>query len=124
MTLKIDAADQYAFEAIVRHIQAAWNNGDGDAYAAPFAEDADFVNIFGMHGKGRKAIAAGHWHIFRTVYAGSKLQVRLAQSRSIAWNIAILHLSSRLEVPAGPLAGEMFSLPSLVLEHTEGGWQI
>lgn len=124
MTLTIESADLYAFEAVVRHLQAAWNNGDGVGFAAPFSEDADFVNIFGMHARGRNAIAAGHQQILHTVYAGSTLRTQLKQARLIAWNVALLHLSSRLQVPSGPLAGEMTSLPSVVMEHAESGWQI
>ena len=44
---------------------------DGPAFAAPFAVDADFVNIRGEHFRGRAAIGAGHAAIFQTIYAGS-----------------------------------------------------
>jgi hypothetical protein len=34
---------------LVAELEKAWNAGDGRAFARPFAEDADFVNIRGHH---------------------------------------------------------------------------
>ena len=59
-----------SLESIVGQLEAAWNAMDGTAFAAPFADDADFVNIRGEHFRGRAAIAAGHVEIFRTIYNG------------------------------------------------------
>ena len=41
-------------------LTAAWNAGDADAFAARFAPDAEFINIFGMLFVGREAVAAQH----------------------------------------------------------------
>ena len=76
--------DQDAFEDITRRMETAWKAGDGAAFAAPFAEDADFVNIRGEHFRGRDTIARGHDEIFRTIYAGSSIVV---QSRSIVSSV-------------------------------------
>ena len=53
--------------ALLRQLEDAWNAGDGAAFGAPFAEDADFVDIRGDHHRGRAAIAQGHRAIFDTV---------------------------------------------------------
>ena len=34
-------------EPILETLQSAWNAGDGMGFAAPFAQDADFVEIRG-----------------------------------------------------------------------------
>ena len=60
MPADLAPADRAALENIVRQLEAAWNTMDGSAFAAPFAADADFVNIRGEHFRGRTAIAAGH----------------------------------------------------------------
>jgi uncharacterized protein (TIGR02246 family) len=44
--------------ALAARLQDAWNTGDGAGFAAPFSDDADFVNVYGMHARGRAAIAA------------------------------------------------------------------
>ena len=71
MSVEPASHDRAALDLIVRRLEAAWNTGDGEAFASPFAEDADFVTIRGEHFSGRAAIGAGHAAIFRTIYAGS-----------------------------------------------------
>ena len=71
MPADLTPADRAALENVVRQLEAAWNAMDGSAFAAPFADDADFVTIRGEHFRGRPAIAAGHAAIFQTIYAGS-----------------------------------------------------
>lgn len=119
-----DATAGASLETVVAGLEKAWNTGDGGAFAAFFAEDADFVNIFGMHAKGKQAIADGHNMIFRTVYAGSVLSCRIKQTRMIADEVALVHMGSRLRVPQGPLAGEMNSVPSAVLKRNGAEWKI
>lgn len=117
-------ADTSAIQEISAALERAWNVGDGSEWAKYFAEDADFVNIYGMHGKGRQAIAAAHDMIFRTVYAGSVLSTTVSQVRMLREDVALVHLRSRLQVPQGPLAGEMHALPSAVRTLDGGGWTI
>jgi uncharacterized protein (TIGR02246 family) len=40
-------ADEAAIRAILAQLADAWNTGDGAAFAAPFAEDADFIAFEG-----------------------------------------------------------------------------
>jgi len=124
MTDTAAAAPEAAFAPMVRALQDAWNTGDGAAFAAPFADDADFVNVYGMHARGRDAIAGGHEHIFRTVYAGSRVEYRIAAARLLRDDVALLHLHARLAVPGGPMAGVFEAIPSLVLVRGGGEWRI
>ena len=39
--------------AVVTTVVDAWNRHDMKAYSALFTEDADFVNVVGMHFRGR-----------------------------------------------------------------------
>src|SRR4051794_15805188 len=68
---------------LVRALQEAWNTADSAGFAAPFADDADFVNVYGMHARGRDAIRGGHEGIFRSVYAGSQVEYRVAAARRL-----------------------------------------
>jgi uncharacterized protein (TIGR02246 family) len=49
---------------LVGGLETTWNAADGVAFARPFAEDADFVNVRGEHFRTRDAIANGHQGIF------------------------------------------------------------
>jgi uncharacterized protein (TIGR02246 family) len=106
-----------AIEDIVLGLESAWNHSDGLAYASHFEEDADFVNVYGMHGKGRHDIGKAHDMIFRTIYAGSVIAVTLKNVRMLVEDIVLAHLDIQLWVPQGPLQGQLKALPSLVVRR-------
>ena len=116
--------DRAALERVVAHLEAAWNAMDGAAFAAPFADDADFVNIRGEHLRGRSAIAAGHAGIFRTIYAGSTNRYAIETARLLRPDVALVHVQAVLDAPHGPLAGRHGACVSLVLTKEPGGWEI
>jgi len=66
-------------EATLRQMVAAqaeaWNRGDATAWTQDFAEDSDFVNIFGMVFNSRKQIEERHAAIFATIFKGSRTEV-------------------------------------------------
>ena len=117
-------------EEIVRRTLArlsdAWNAGNGSAFGAPFAEDADFVAIRGDHHHGREAIAQGHQAIFDTIYRGSTVAYTLLQARALADGVILAHAHGALQAPTGPLAGEHTSTVTLVLVRLdqESDWRI
>src|SRR5262249_24511514 len=65
-------ASQAAVLAIVDDLRTAWNTLDAKAFAAVFAEDADFTNVFGISAKGRARIETTHAAIFNTVFKDSR----------------------------------------------------
>lgn len=124
MPADLTPADRTAIDALVHSLDSAWNAGDGDAFAAPFAPDADFVNVRAEHHRGRPAIAAGHTGIFRSIYAGSTNHYVVKSARLLTGDVALVHVDATLDVPSGPLAGRMQALFSMVLVRDGRGWQI
>ncbi|MBV9736941.1 MAG: SgcJ/EcaC family oxidoreductase [Candidatus Eremiobacteraeota bacterium] len=110
-------------EELVSAMESAWNNGDSAAFAAAFAEDADFVNVYGLHARGRDAIAAGHQFIFMTVYKGSQVEYRIDSMRELVPGVTLVHVSAKLNVPEGPMAGKHAALWSGVAMSTSDGWK-
>src|SRR5262245_40387451 len=102
MTNDLTPADRAAFERIVRGLQDAWNEGEGDGFGAPFAAAADFVTIRGEHFRGRPAIATGHAAIFRTIYAGSTNRCDVETARLLRADVALVCVYSTLDAPRGP----------------------
>src|SRR5690349_1248754 len=90
MGLEVTAAERIALENIVRQLEAGWNAGDGDAFAAPFAKDADFVMVRAEHMRERAVIAAGHTGIFRSIYAGSSNRYTLESVRLLRPDVALV----------------------------------
>ena len=124
MPYELTAADRAALESLASRLEAAWNAMDGAAFAAPFAVDADFVNIRGEHFRGRPAIAAGHDAIFRTIYAGSENRCAVEAARLLRPDVALMHVRASLNVPHGSLAGRHGARFSMVLTKEPGGWEI
>jgi uncharacterized protein (TIGR02246 family) len=124
MPQDLATSDSEALEAIVQQLEAAWNAMDGAAFAAPFANDADFVNVRGEHFQSRAAIAAGHAGIFRTIYAGSTNQYVVEALRLLRPDVALVHVRAALDVPSGPLAGRHAARFSMVLLKDDGRWEI
>ncbi|HEX2458672.1 MAG TPA: SgcJ/EcaC family oxidoreductase, partial [Vicinamibacterales bacterium] len=89
----MDPGDQIIAD-IVNELERAWNAADGIAFARPFAEDADFVNIRGEHHRTREAIAKGHQAIFSTVYKGSVVRLQVAAVRTLAPAVLLAHVKS------------------------------
>lgn len=77
-----------AIEDLVLGVQAAWNRHDAHDFAAAFAEDAEFTNVFGMVQKGRAGIEAAHAPIFKTMFKDSRLTVMETSVRLIRPDVA------------------------------------
>ena len=82
-------------ETTVKRLEEAWNAGDGAAFGAPFAPDADFADIRGVWHRGEE-IASGHQQIFDTVYAGSTVRYEVLQARPLDDNAVLGHVRGRL----------------------------
>lgn len=102
-------------QRVIERLESGWNAGDGAAFAAPFAPDADFVAIRGDLHTGAEAIAAGHQHIFETIYAGSTLDYTVIQARELNEGAILAHVRGKMHAPTGPLAGDSESTATVLL---------
>ena len=102
----------------------AWNAGDSEAFAAPFAEDATFIQIYGGQLDGRRAIEASHRHIFDTIYKGSQASFTLRSVRVVRADVAIVFSRAHLKYFEGSEMREMDARPMLIMAKEQGGWQI
>lgn len=117
--------DRLSLEAIVERLAAAWNGGDAAGFAAPFAADAQQVNIFGARLIGREEIRARHDEIFKSIFRGSTNVLHVLEARRLAPDVLLAQVSSAVDVPQGPLRGELRTVASLVLHRGRGGdWSI
>ena len=116
--------DEAAIRAIIAGLETSWNAADGVGYSQPFAEDADFVTIYGQYVQGRAAIAGGHQQIFDTVYRGSRNRCKVEAIRALAPGVALARVQWTLRVPTGNGEREGVALNSLVLVHDGKAWQI
>ena len=118
------AIDRTAFDAIAAALSDAWNAADGAGFAKQFTDDADFVNIYAMHGRGREAIARAHQAIFDGVYRGSTNTFTVTQARRVNDDVTLVHIAADLHVPEGVMAGDLRALATAVMVRDEAGWKI
>ena len=121
-TTSTAASDEAAVRAIVQSVQDAWNAHDGKAFAAPFADDADYVIINGMKIKGREAIERGHAAIFTTVYKDSHNVAAVRSVRFLRPDVAVVHVEWNMEVRPGGEKGRAMS--TMVMTREGDGWSI
>ena len=115
-------------EAVARDVaarlQQGWNDGSGDAFAAPLTDDADFVDLRAVHHRGRIPIARGHQGIFDSIYRGSRIAYTVTDARQLAPDVILAHTTARLSVPGGPLAGEHAATQTLVIVREGDAWKV
>jgi uncharacterized protein (TIGR02246 family) len=63
--------DEEAVRKAANGFPEAWNRHDMNAFGALFTPDADFVNVAGMHWKGRESIQLNHAFLHGAIPADS-----------------------------------------------------
>jgi uncharacterized protein (TIGR02246 family) len=122
--MTVPIADEAAIKDLIGQLEAGWNAGDGDAFAAPFAEAADYVVVDGAHITGRAIIAAGHAHLFATVYRGSHLKGTVEAVRFLRPDVALARVRWRLRFDPGSGPQEAETRCQLVATRESGDWQL
>jgi uncharacterized protein (TIGR02246 family) len=118
---KLDAA---TCDKVIDGAMRAWMDGDGIEFASHFTEDADLVNIHGMHIRGRQAIAGLYDMLFRSVFAGSGLRYKGSTRRQLREDLVMVHMRMAVKIRRGHMAGEHQTLSSAVLAQNGDGWAI
>ncbi|MGQ0811546.1 MAG: SgcJ/EcaC family oxidoreductase [Nitrospiraceae bacterium] len=135
-----DAADETAVRALYQQMMDGWNQGSGEAFAAPFAENGDLIGFDGTHFEGRLEIAPFHQRLFDTYLKGTRLTGQVTSIRFLSPDVALMHAvggTVKERVPArSGREGEKFmrgkSLPSperdsiqtLVATKRGGEWRL
>ncbi len=112
-------------EAVAYAFAEAWNDGDAEALAGLFVEDADFVNVVGLWWNRRERIRSAHDYGFRKIFAGSRMELQKVRVRDLGGGTAVVHalwsLSGQLP-QAGEEPGERMGVISFVVRQQDGGW--
>ena len=83
--------EETAVRALYEQLVDGWNDGSGEAFAAPFAEDGDLIGFDGTHLKGRHRIATFHQRLFGTYLEGTRLVGRVKSVRFVGPDVALVH---------------------------------
>ena len=126
MTKKIGRTEQAITEVLERFTEA-WNTHDAKAYAALFAENADFTNVFGQSFHGRETIEAQHAKIFASMFKDSRITsmnstVRLIDQLFASVDV-IWTMSGAVDMKGNSWADRK-GLMSLVMKFEKEVWSI
>jgi uncharacterized protein (TIGR02246 family) len=111
--------------AMYREIIDGWNAGSGEAFVAPFSENADFVAFDGTRFKGRAVIAAFHQGLFETHLRGTRLTGTVLSVRLLGPHIILLSTIGGTILPGrSSPSPERDSVQTLVARKRNGKWQV
>ena len=117
------AEDEKAIRANFEQMIKGWNMKSGEEFAKPFAEDADYVVVNGMHIKGRAANARGHQQIFDTIYKDTDLAGSIEQIRFLRPDVAVVHVLAE-RFPKAEKNPAIRCRLTLVMVKNGGKWEI
>lgn len=119
--LALDVNDDKAIHQIVEHFTNAWNEHEGHGSADYYAENADFVNIFGMVFSGKEEIEARHVKIHEAFLKGSTFEVAEIKLREAKPDVVIAHVHWKVSFPENePMKGVF----THVFLKTNDKWEI
>jgi uncharacterized protein (TIGR02246 family) len=110
---------------IAASFAATWNRHDMDEFGRLFHEDASFVNVIGMHMRGRPEIQQAHTSVHAGPYRDSSLVLEVAEARELAPNVVVAVVRSALSGDERAPGEIRQSVITMVLERREtDNWKI
>jgi uncharacterized protein (TIGR02246 family) len=119
--------DEATVRAVIKAFIDSWNRHDMRALAALFAEDADFVDVFGNWFKDRMAIERALTQRHATVFQNSRFTEKDFAIRFHKPDLAIVHAVIELRGAVdrqGQQLPPSLGIITSVIEEVAGGWQI
>ncbi|MFI1359179.1 SgcJ/EcaC family oxidoreductase [Streptomyces sp. NPDC020898] len=116
-----------AIRSLWETMARGWAAGDAVLFAASFATDCDFTTVRGDKPPGRAGIEADHDHLFRTRYAGTRLDARVTAVRQLRPGLATVDAESTIRAADGTALTSTHALAVVERTGTHNGpdlWQI
>ena len=123
-TGETQTADANQLRALYVAMMDGWNRGSAEAFAAPFADEADFVAFDGTRFRRRDELIRAHDPLFKTHLKGTRLVGDVTDIRFLDSGVAVVHAYGST-VPRGKrdAAPERDSLQTLVAVKRDDGWR-
>jgi uncharacterized protein (TIGR02246 family) len=121
------AGEQKAIEVQIDAFLNSWNKHDFSDMKNYIAEDCDFVNITGMHWKGREDIQYAHQTYHDQFFKNTPMEKRSVTIRFLKSEVAIAHLLWHIGAfnpPDGSKRGDNDDLATIVFVKRNGIWLI
>lgn len=105
-------------------LNAAWNRGDATAFSAQCTEDVDFINLLGLHVKGRAAVTRLHETIFKGPFLDSTLTFSIEDVRIVSPGAIVAIVPGEMDIPAGPVKGHLSTVATMLFVREDAGWRL
>jgi len=124
---RLSKEEDTAIRKVVAGIEEAWNTHDMKALEKLFSEDAEFINVVGMHWRGRKAIVAAHAAYHETSFKNHHIKTDAVTIRSLGEGCAIAVVTTTndsFKTPDGQVIPKRQNRQTYVLTKGPDGWKI
>ena len=108
-------------------LEDAWNRHDIQEYTAYLTEDCEWVNIVGMHWKGRAAVEKALDFYHRAIFRAMSLRTESMDVREVAPGVAVAVCAIRADAFAAPDGRTMpaaLNRLTHVLVERDGRWLV
>ncbi len=121
------ATDHQAIQNVMDRFMDAWNRHDAKAFAAVFAEDADFTNVRGIGASRRSKIEEFHAPLFATIFKNSHQKYTEIKTRFIRPDVAAIdvrwEMTGAVDAQGNPRPDRRGML-NFVMAKNDWQWQI
>jgi uncharacterized protein (TIGR02246 family) len=107
--------DDNSIRLLLARLYDAWACGDGDAYAACFAQKSDYITFNGIHLRTRAENAELHGALFKSGLKVAKLSAEIESLELLSSSIALVHTVG---------SGRKKSYQTYVLVKSDAEWLI
>lgn len=119
--------DEQGIRKTVLGVEESWNSHDMKAFGQLLREDAHWVNVVGMHWRGRDAVVKAHAIFHEIMFKDCKLKTEAIEARPLGGDYAIAVVTTTQDAfttPDGHAMPKGQTRMSLVLARSPDGWKI
>jgi len=119
--------DNQAIRKTLMGYETAWNTHDMKAFGSLITEDAEWINIVGMHWRGRDAVVKAHAIFHEIMFKNHQLKTDDIKVRSLGGRHAIAVVTTTNDAfttPDGHVMERAQNRLTYVLSNGPDGWKI
>jgi uncharacterized protein (TIGR02246 family) len=122
-TIDLKSDDEVAIRKLYQQMIDGWNAVNGDAFAAPYTDDSDFIGFDGTYMKGRQEIASFHQMLFNKFLKGTSLIGKIRSIRFVTMDVAIMiAVSGTVMAGQSDIEPERNSIHTIVAVKRDSNW--
>jgi uncharacterized protein (TIGR02246 family) len=124
---RLSEEDDRAVRKVVAGIEAAWNAHDMKAYGKLLRDDVEWVNVVGMHWRGRDAVMKAHAAFHETSFKNHTIKTDTVELRSLGGGHAVAVVTTTNDpftTPAGDVVPKRQNRLTYLMTKGSDGWKI